>query len=72
MDLTLLDRSQAAVIALVKDGDVDFGLALESLVPQDLAARRWQPVHTVLLAPRDHPLTAVETPHPAADRPTIP
>ncbi len=58
VDLTLLDRSQAAVIALVKTGEVDFGLALESLVPKDLAARRWQPVATVLMTPRDHPLTA--------------
>jgi DNA-binding transcriptional LysR family regulator len=58
VDLILLDRSQPAVIALVKDGEVDFGLALESQVPKDLAARRWQPLHTVLLTPRDHPLTA--------------
>ncbi len=60
VDLTLLDRSQAAVIALVKEGEVDFGLALESQVPQDLAARRWQPVHTVLLTPRDHPLAGLQ------------
>ena len=59
MDLTLLDRDQAAVFALVKDGEIDFGLALESLVPRDLAARRWQPVDTVLLAPGGHPLTRV-------------
>jgi DNA-binding transcriptional LysR family regulator len=57
VDLTLLDRSQAAVVALVKNGEVDFGLALESLVPQDLVARRWQPVATVLMTPRDHALT---------------
>lgn len=60
VDLTLLDRSQAAVIALVKEGEVDFGLALESQVPKDLAALRWQPVHTVLLTPLDHPLTALK------------
>jgi DNA-binding transcriptional LysR family regulator len=40
----------------VKEGDIDFGLALESLVPRDLAALRWQPVDTVLLAPWGHPL----------------
>jgi len=57
VELTLLDRSQASVFTLVKDGDIDFGLALESLVPRDLAARRWQPVDTVLLAPVGHPLT---------------
>jgi DNA-binding transcriptional LysR family regulator len=56
VELTLLDRPQAAVFDLVKNGDVDFGLALESRVPKDLTARRWQPVDTVLLAPLDHPL----------------
>ena len=71
VDLILLDRSQAAVSALVKEGEVDFGLVLESQVSQDLAARRWQPVHTVLMTPRDHPLAALKTvtlrqiaPHP--------
>ncbi|MGO8762531.1 MAG: LysR family transcriptional regulator [Desulfobaccales bacterium] len=59
VELTLLDRDQASVFALVKAGDIDFGLALESLVPKDLAARRWQPVDTVLLAPAGHPLTRV-------------
>jgi DNA-binding transcriptional LysR family regulator len=59
VELTLLDRDQAAVFALVKAGDLDFGLALESLVPRDLAARRWLPVDTVLLAPLGHPLTRV-------------
>ncbi len=57
VELTILDRDQAAVFALVKAGDLDFGLALESLVPRDLAALRWQPVDTVLLAPVGHPLT---------------
>jgi DNA-binding transcriptional LysR family regulator len=57
VELTLLDRDQAGVFALVKEGDIDFGLALESLVPRDLAALRWQPVDTVLLAPLGHPLS---------------
>jgi DNA-binding transcriptional LysR family regulator len=60
VDLILLDRSQAAVIGLVKNGDIDFGLALESQVPRDLLAWRWQPVHTVLMATRDHPLAALK------------
>jgi DNA-binding transcriptional LysR family regulator len=58
VDLTLLDRTQPAVIALVKEGEVDFGLALESLVPRDLLSLRWQPVHTVLMTPLGHPLTS--------------
>jgi DNA-binding transcriptional LysR family regulator len=60
VDLTLLDRPQQAVLALVKNGDVDLGLALESLVPGDLAAHRWLPVETVLLAPPGHPLAALK------------
>ena len=59
VELTLLDRDQAGVFALVKAGDIDFGLALESLVPRDLTAWRWQPVDMVLLAPFGHPLTRV-------------
>ena len=68
MELTLLDRAQAAVFALVKAGDIDFGLALESLVPKDLAARRWQPVDTVLLAPPGPPPDPGAAGHLAADR----
>ena len=40
-------------------GYVDLAKALESLVPRDLAALRWQPVDTVLLAPLGHPLAGV-------------
>jgi DNA-binding transcriptional LysR family regulator len=57
VELTLLDRSQPAVLSLIKNGEADFGLALESLVPRDLAAIRWLEVRTVLLTPREHPLT---------------
>ena len=60
VDLTLLDRSQAAVLDLVKEGEVDFGLALESLAPKELATRRWQPLVPVLLTPRDHPLAGAK------------
>jgi len=57
VDLTLLDRPQQSVLALVKSGDIDFGLALESLVPKDLTAIPWLPVETMLITSRDHPLT---------------
>lgn len=60
VDLILLDRPQSAVLALVKTGEVDFGLALVSQVPRDLVALPWQPVQTVLMAPRDHPLTSLK------------
>ncbi|MHC1744401.1 MAG: LysR family transcriptional regulator [Syntrophobacteraceae bacterium] len=53
---TLLDRSQGSVARLVREGDVDFGFALESLAPKDLAAIRWKRVETVLMVPEGHPL----------------
>jgi DNA-binding transcriptional LysR family regulator len=55
--LSILDRSQREVIDLVRHGDIDFGLTLESAAPRDLATKRWQEVEMVLMTPRDHPLT---------------
>jgi DNA-binding transcriptional LysR family regulator len=55
--LAILDRSQREVIDLVRHGDIDFGIALESVAPRDLATQRWQQVEMVLMTPRDHPLT---------------
>ncbi len=57
VQLTILDRSQQSVLELVKAGDIDFGITLESVVPKDLAARRWQKVEMVLMVPPGHPLT---------------
>jgi len=56
VELTLLDRPQERVVELVRSGEVDFGLALESVVPKDLATIRWVRVETVLLVPQGHPL----------------
>jgi DNA-binding transcriptional LysR family regulator len=58
--LTIADCPQSEVVSLVKAGDVDFGVALESLVPADLAFLRWRRVHSVLLTPPDHPLAALK------------
>ncbi len=60
VELTMLDRSQPEVITLVKSGDIDFGLTLESAVPKDLAAIRWKEVRTVLMTPLGHPLTKLK------------
>ncbi|MBF0551371.1 MAG: LysR family transcriptional regulator [Deltaproteobacteria bacterium] len=62
VDLTVLDRPQENVIELVKDGEIDFGLALESLIPKYLDAIRWKEVETVLLAPANHLLAGVKEP----------
>jgi DNA-binding transcriptional LysR family regulator len=58
VELKMLDRPQQDVFALVRSGDVDLGLALESEVPAELAVLRWQAVETVLMVPSDHPLAA--------------
>jgi DNA-binding transcriptional LysR family regulator len=58
--LAILDRSQNEVIDLVRQGDIDFGLALESAAPRDLTTQRWQEVEMVLMTPRDHPLTSLQ------------
>jgi len=58
VQLTLLDRTQERVIALLKSGDVDLGVALESRTPPEVVRRRWHKVETVLLAPAGHPLAA--------------
>lgn len=56
VEITLLDRVQGRVVGLVRDAEVDFGLALESVVPKDLAAIRWKRVETVLMVPQGHAL----------------
>jgi len=62
VELTILDRSQPRVIELVKNGEVDFGLALESVVPPELVKLRWLRVETFLMAPLDHPLSRLRRP----------
>lgn len=57
VELSLLDRSQREVVELVKNGDVDFGMALESTATGALVKRRWKLIEPVLLAPAGHPLS---------------
>ena len=56
VELTILDRSQQDILSLIKNGDIDFGLVLESIVPKDLTALRWKKVRTVVITPVSHPL----------------
>jgi DNA-binding transcriptional LysR family regulator len=56
VELTILDRSQAQIFDLVKNGDIDFGLVLESNMQKDLTLFRWKKVRTVLMTPLNHAL----------------
>lgn len=58
VELSLLDRPQRGVIELVKNGDVDLGIATESMVPSTLEKKRWKMVESVLAVPRGHPLAS--------------
>lgn len=57
VELSLLDRPQRDVVELVKGGDVDFGIALESIMPRELNKHKWKKVEPVLLTRFGHPLT---------------
>lgn len=60
VELSLFDRPQQHVIELVKNGEIDFGIALESMVPKDLHKNRWKKVEPVLLIPQGHPLCGIK------------
>ena len=60
VELTILDRSQQDILGLIKNGDIDFGLVLESIVPKDLTALRWKKVRTVVITPVGHPLASTK------------
>jgi DNA-binding transcriptional LysR family regulator len=60
VELTILDRSQQHILDLVKNGDIDLGLVLESNVPKDLTLFRWKKVRTVLMTPIGHPLAKAQ------------
>lgn len=60
VELTILDRSQQDILDLIKNGDIDLGLVLESNVQTDLTAIRWKKVRTVLMTPIGHPLAKVK------------
>jgi DNA-binding transcriptional LysR family regulator len=60
VELTILDRSQQDILDLIKNGDIDFGLVLESNVHNGLTALRWKKVRTVLMIPIGHPLAKIK------------
>lgn len=60
IELMVLDRPQREAVSLIKSGDVDFGIALESMIPPGLFRRRWVKVEPVLLMPARHPLAGAK------------
>ncbi len=57
VELSLFDRPQREAVHMVRGGDVDFGIAGESVISSELSRRSWKKVEPVLLTPSDHPLS---------------
>ena len=60
VELIIFDRSQQDILDLIKNGDIDLGLVLESNVKTDLTALRWKKVRTVVMTPIGHPLAKIK------------
>ncbi len=60
VELTILDRPQRQAIELLKAGDIDIAIALESQVPKILDVRKWKEIESVLMVPYKHPLLRVK------------
>jgi DNA-binding transcriptional LysR family regulator len=57
VEMTVLERPPIEVIDLVKTGEIDLGVAMESMIPKDLVAIRFRKTNSVLVTPSGHPLT---------------
>jgi DNA-binding transcriptional LysR family regulator len=73
VSLILLERAVHDIVPLVKSGDIDFGIALESVIPKDLKSVRWREAEVVLVTPLNHPLAEEKkiTPEKIAQYPLI-
>jgi len=60
VEITILDRTQGQAIDLLKVGDIDLAVALESFVPKGFHVRRWKEIHSVLIVPGNHPLLSMK------------
>lgn len=56
VELSLIDCPTTDIIRIIKYGEVDFGIAMEYMVPEDFTAIRWKKSERFLMSPPDHPL----------------
>ncbi|HYA14190.1 MAG TPA: LysR family transcriptional regulator [Syntrophales bacterium] len=57
IEITILDRPVHNIIKLIRDGDIDFGISMKSIVPKDLAIFPWEKIEGLLIMPKGHPLS---------------
>lgn len=60
VEITILDRTQSQAIELLKNGDIDMAVALESYVPRGFDVRRWKEINFVLIVSDNHPLLKIK------------
>jgi len=60
VELTIFDRPQNQAVEMVRAGEIDMAIVLESHATKDLDIRRWKQVETVLIVPDKHPLLKVK------------
>ena len=54
--VSVFDQPQEKAIAMVRDGETDFAITLDSVVPKGFHSILWKQVNPVLIVPFDHPL----------------
>lgn len=57
IEVTILDRPAHSIIKLIRDGDIEFGFSIASIVPKDLAVIPWEEIESILIMPKGHPLS---------------
>jgi DNA-binding transcriptional LysR family regulator len=60
VEITILDRTQSQAIELLKNGDIDIAVAMESFVPKEFDIRRWKEIQSVMIVPDRHPLLSIK------------
>jgi len=59
VELSLIDCTTTDIIRIIRYGEVDFAIAIEYMVPDDLFTVRWKKSERFLMIPVGHPLSRV-------------
>ncbi|UCG64562.1 MAG: LysR family transcriptional regulator [Deltaproteobacteria bacterium] len=60
IELSIIHCPTTEIVELVKYGEIDFGLAMEYVIPRDLTTIRWKRSERFLMTPIDHPLLKIK------------
>lgn len=57
VNVSIFDQPQDTAVTMVRDGEADFAIALESIIPRGVHTVLWKRVAPVLMVPKGHLLT---------------